>query len=453
MSTINRRDNVLEAIDQMRRRKARPDSERICKYLNRRFYVNVQEAKNDLDWCVANKYVFKVEYKGRISYRIAAKKNAQQRYVDGKGTDNMLDKNYKTNFQFIELLTNAFGELIMRNPDYLKTGIPRIEIINIILAKDKVRYTKKYICLLLEKEVERGELIKTENGNYLMQPSCRKNLRNFKLDEIENVKEVSNEQCQLNKNYDNHEFIKETNKYSERKYNNDHQYKNMDSPNKSVDNGKFSMRNGLKRSKRVFDRSDDHVPKKRGRPIGSLKRSTLEHQLARQKSKDSPEILHESKTSTCNREKHDVCHKKNKKGSNGGFIACKECNIRDKNATPTSNFGIPSLSFSPSRLSPQTERWTRNFKSKKDIDKNDIDASIPDATYWTADEVYDYFAQYFPEEAKIFKEQEIDGRSLLLLKRIDVLTNLNLKLRPALKIYKHVVKLQLRRADYKLYWW
>lgn len=48
--------------------------------------------------------------------------------------------------------------------------------------------------------------------------------------------------------------------------------------------------------------------------------------------------------------------------------------------------------------------------------------------------------------------QEIDGRSLLLMKRIDVLTSLKLKLGPALKIYRHVVKLQVRRDDPKLYW-
>lgn len=53
---------------------------------------------------------------------------------------------------------------------------------------------------------------------------------------------------------------------------------------------------------------------------------------------------------------------------------------------------------------------------------------------------------------KFFFFQEIDGHSLLLMKRIDVLTSLNLKLGPALKIYRHVVKLQVRKDDQKLYW-
>ena len=40
--------------------------------------------------------------------------------------------------------------------------------------------------------------------------------------------------------------------------------------------------------------------------------------------------------------------------------------------------------------------------------------------------------------------QEIDGRSLLLMRRSDVLTGLSLKLGPALKIYTHVQRLQMR---------
>lgn len=48
--------------------------------------------------------------------------------------------------------------------------------------------------------------------------------------------------------------------------------------------------------------------------------------------------------------------------------------------------------------------------------------------------------------------QQIDGHSLLLLKRSDVLKGLDLLLGPALKIYRHVLKLQVRRDDPQLYW-
>ncbi|KAJ8932438.1 hypothetical protein NQ314_014652 [Rhamnusium bicolor] len=74
MTSLKNRERILEAIDQLRRRKARPDIQRICNYLFRRFAINSAEARTDLEWCVANNVVLKVEYKGSISYRNAAKK-------------------------------------------------------------------------------------------------------------------------------------------------------------------------------------------------------------------------------------------------------------------------------------------------------------------------------------------------------------------------------------------
>ncbi|XP_054159837.1 bromodomain adjacent to zinc finger domain protein 1A-like [Oppia nitens] len=62
---------------------------------------------------------------------------------------------------------------------------------------------------------------------------------------------------------------------------------------------------------------------------------------------------------------------------------------------------------------------------------------------WTVEEVETFIRDSgFPSESLIFKEQEIDGRSLLLLRRMDVLTGLSLKLGPALKIYNHISRLQ-----------
>ena len=49
----------------------------------------------------------------------------------------------------------------------------------------------------------------------------------------------------------------------------------------------------------------------------------------------------------------------------------------------------------------------------------------------------------FGNEALTFKEQEIDGKSLLLMKRSDVMTGLNLKVGPALKIFSFINHLQI----------
>lgn len=85
------------------------------------------------------------------------------------------------------------------------------------------------------------------------------------------------------------------------------------------------------------------------------------------------------------------------------------------NSSP--NYKSPIPSPTPPTLSPQTNRMGASspdlqcntpdsHQSVKDLDlEENIDPSIPDASNWTYDEVYDYFAQYFPEEAKVFKEQ------------------------------------------------
>lgn len=170
MSAKNR-ERILEAIDQLRRRKARPDIQRICNYLFRRFAVNSSEARSDLQWCVENEVVLKVEYKGNISYRNAAKKFSHHPVAKQVESDG------KANRKFAQLLTNAFGELVVQEPDYLELGVPGEEIISNILSKDSVRYTKKYISILIDKEVANGGLIKMDNDNYLMGPTNEKVLK------------------------------------------------------------------------------------------------------------------------------------------------------------------------------------------------------------------------------------------------------------------------------------
>ncbi|XP_029473828.1 sterile alpha motif domain-containing protein 13 isoform X2 [Rhinatrema bivittatum] len=65
----------------------------------------------------------------------------------------------------------------------------------------------------------------------------------------------------------------------------------------------------------------------------------------------------------------------------------------------------------------------------------------PDPADWAVADVVNYFQSAgFEEQASAFQEQEIDGKSLLLMTRSDVLTGLSLKLGPALKIYEFHVK-------------
>jgi hypothetical protein len=99
-----------------------------------------------------------------------------------------------------------------------------------------------------------------------------------------------------------------------------------------------------------------------------------------------------------------------------------------------------------------------NSKSEKTVLRhlqpqfNDMLESHPSLTakpqQWTVDDVASFVKFIgFPDQSVIFKEQEIDGVSLMLLKRMDILTGLCMKLGPALKIFGHVQRLQNIHAD------
>lgn len=167
MSEIKNRDRILEAIDQLRRRKARPDAERICNFLLRRFGVDGQDTIADLERLVEEDIVIKVEYKGNISYRNAAKwsrfamynKNKEEGFtgsiygsLNSEGTSS--------------LLSSAVAELIIHEPDYLDFGVPGQELEKYMQEKDSVRFTKKYLDVILQRELNSGNIVKLENGNY-----------------------------------------------------------------------------------------------------------------------------------------------------------------------------------------------------------------------------------------------------------------------------------------------
>lgn len=79
--------------------------------------------------------------------------------------------------------------------------------------------------------------------------------------------------------------------------------------------------------------------------------------------------------------------------------------------------------------------------------------NIPDCRNWDCDEVYTYFmGTTTAEYAQLFKENEIDGDALLLMKRDDVLNRFNLKLGPALRLYSHIISLQFKNNNPVLTW-
>ncbi|KAG7487106.1 atherin-like isoform X1 [Solea senegalensis] len=123
------------------------------------------------------------------------------------------------------------------------------------------------------------------------------------------------------------------------------------------------------------------------------------------------------------------------------FIAmeCKtEVGVSSCLLTPTASPGDSGLS---------EERVINGGVSSAGFKKSEEASGSP--LDWTVSDVVSYFtAAGFPEQAAAFRTQEVDGKSLLLMQRADVLTGLSIRLGPALKIYEHHVKV-LQRTHFE----
>ncbi|KAJ8356609.1 hypothetical protein SKAU_G00194030 [Synaphobranchus kaupii] len=87
MSEPRYRDWILETIDSLRSRKARPDLERICRMVRRRHGSDPDRTRSELEKLIQEQTVLKVSYKGSISYRNAAKVQRKSRKKTEQTTD------------------------------------------------------------------------------------------------------------------------------------------------------------------------------------------------------------------------------------------------------------------------------------------------------------------------------------------------------------------------------
>lgn len=145
----------------------------------------------------------------------------------------------------------------------------------------------------------------------------------------------------------------------------------------------------------------------------------------------------------CDKGYHMLCHVPKVEDKPQGKWVCSECvndgvDIDEIEENTYCN-GVDSTVKSTDSESGSSYRLKNGTASESEV----ADDRYPNATNWSIHDVVKYFHEKgFNEQAEAFKNQEIDGQSLLLLKRSDVLQGLSLKLGPALKIYNHVMKLQ-----------
>ena len=152
-------DQILEAIDQLRRRKARPDADRICNYLLRKFSVDARDTIADLHRLIEAEKVIQVDYKGNTSYRNASKWSRLQLY-----------KNRPEGFVKEKLnsamVAGAVAELVVEEPDYLDQGVPAFRLVEQLLDGVSNPTSRRMVEDFLSKEIASGNLTRLTNGNY-----------------------------------------------------------------------------------------------------------------------------------------------------------------------------------------------------------------------------------------------------------------------------------------------
>lgn len=85
------------------------------------------------------------------------------------------------------------------------------------------------------------------------------------------------------------------------------------------------------------------------------------------------------------------------------------------------------------------------------------DGEVPDVRTWTHQQVGEYFCttlKFSKRDAAVFKDEEIDGETLLIMKRSDIVTTKfqHLKLGTALKMWSHILQFQTLSTDPSQAW-
>ena len=180
-------DNILATIDQLRKRKSRPDLDRICHMVERHHGLSADEVRADLAQLVAEELVIKVDYKGNTSYRNAAKWRRRRRERAGGASsagggpgfnERSSEWNGRRVLKAVRSLTKICGgdrvdEMRAENAkgDARKNDSCGVDIEQIEqwLAKkwsDKSN-TKETLQAIIVAELNRGRLQKLANGHFV----------------------------------------------------------------------------------------------------------------------------------------------------------------------------------------------------------------------------------------------------------------------------------------------
>ncbi|XP_077981377.1 histone acetyltransferase KAT6B-like [Glandiceps talaboti] len=495
MANAKYKDWILETIDSLRKRKARPDIERICHMVERKHGVAAAETEAELERLVDSEIVIKVDYKGSTSYRNAAKWRKSH-----------LSGNVLNSAEATRILKTAVKKLTEEDGRSSGTGIREIE--KFLTSQDHcTKFVKSHLIVALQREVEAGRLVELKNGNYTYSresESPKKAGRPAKRKRVKKTHGPEFEQEPISKPSVKEEEVIDTKC--------DYCLLTADCNRRGETEDLLICKDcNAKAHPSCMNYSAELAVKARMSPWQCFDCKTC---FICGDSGDADNLLF---CDACDKGYHMVCHKppiiKKPTGKWMCDKCCKDMNIdpatlNSEPATPatassesesevseekTSKKAIEgSILPTPSESPEPTENMEIDEECNKKEDEETLDdkndnivdskksaspksdsspyvatptaqtANLPeqsaksgipsDPANWTIKDVVNYFRnEGFPEQAHVFEEQEIDGKSLLLLKRSDVLSGLSLKLGPALKIYNFVKKLQTLNQPPSMY--
>ncbi|RWS15666.1 hypothetical protein B4U79_09179 [Dinothrombium tinctorium] len=477
-------DMILEAIDALRNRKARPDETRICNWIQRKYGLSGEQIAADIKHCVSNGLVLKVKYKDSISYRNPTK------YHRIKLSDVMPNLPLNTTKRILRVIRQL--TVNKHSSSDRMQGASLSNILNTLHSnKQLLSYNESNLKTIVNKTIQQGTVAQLANGNYILasnkQPLTISKDRNSSSTQSKATsKSISrvtlfylvvsvfisgpgengehlpmSEQCVLH--------TRTTRKKS----------------SNSVDNELYNslrsdIQSTIKKSEQVClqcHSSTDTKGQKENEQIivcsnckarahlncinDFMKQTfTRSHFSSWRCWKCNVCIICNSSSDgenllfcvLCGNGFHEECYDSPYLFELNSKCLCKMC----KESTGS------NLKIEISGLRGEREAKDCNIKKiylNDDVTKesgggdklfkailhiNDSSLSMPlHPRDWSVADVETFIRCVgFPELTKAFKEQNIDGVSLLLLTRKDVLTGLSLKLGPALKLYGHIQTLQ-----------
>ncbi|CAB3243011.1 unnamed protein product [Arctia plantaginis] len=312
------------------------------------YKVVPKDTKADLRRCLKEKSIFKVDYKDNVSYRNAAK------WRKKSNTNNRDTMSSSVATSERRIITSAIATLIYQDQSYLENGIAFDDLVS-AAASQGSKFSKKQLETIVNKELSSGSLVKLQNGNLALGPADHdgdsSDSFKFEYHTDFNTKMTSsaNSSCRSSPQRMRGRPKKRGGISS-----------NGASSSASRNAG---VRVGERRkmAKKVFDPSDNNVPskRKRGRPVGSLNKSTIkkrlmiaghhksdaegtplsESQLSLDGSGDELEqdepISHETSGGVCS-----VCLVQKPRGSNDRLVECRDCNNKAHLSCLQSGSGI-----------------------------------------------------------------------------------------------------------------